>query len=251
VSREGRSHDDDKDRRAVPRPSDERLIELAHALTDSTSVVDTIDQVVAFAVESTSTHFGGVTLIQTGGRSFETVGATDPLVERADHLQYDLGEGPCIDAALDSKALHSPSLRHDDRWPRWGPAAADLGFNSIISAEIHGAGQRIGAINLYGMEQAGFTLDDIDVARLFAAQAGATLWRQRNEASLLQALDTRTMIGQAQGILMERYGLSADEAFSVLRRYSQHSNQRVRDIVARLVTTRDLPVSGRELLDQS
>jgi len=175
------------------------------------------------------------------------VGATDPRVERADALQYELREGPCVDAAVEVRSVHSESLEHDARWPRWGPAAAELGFHSIISAEVHGRGQRIGAVNLYGTSHTTFTSDDLDVARLFAGHGAIALANARSEDTLLEALDTRTMIGQAQGILMERFDLDAEQAFAVLRRYSQESNRRVGEIVAEIVATRQLPDSVERL----
>ena len=217
------------------------MLQLAIALAESKSVAATVHEVVRFAVESTGTAYGGVTMLQAGGRRFVTLGATCSRVEQADHLQYELREGPCVDAAVAMKSVHSESLKTDERWPRWGPAACELGFQSVISAEIHGRGQRIGALNLYGVEETQFDHEDVDLARLFAAQAAGALANMRNEEGLIQALDTRTMIGQAQGILMERFDLDADHAFDVLRRYSQESNRRIREIVAELVETRELP----------
>lgn len=217
------------------------MIELVSALAESTTMGDAVEHVVGFAVRSTGTAFGGITLIQAGGRRFETVGATHPQVVRADQLQYELREGPCVDAAVEIRSLHSESLGDDPRWPRWGPAAAELGFHSIISAEVHGRGQRIGALNLYGRSPMAFTPDDVDMARMFAGHSAIALANARSEETLLQALDTRTLIGQAQGILMERFDLDADQAFSVLRRYSQESNRRICEIVKEIVATRQLP----------
>jgi GAF domain-containing protein len=217
------------------------MIELVTALAESATMSDAVDLVVGFAVRSTGTAFGGITLIQAGGRRFETVGATHPDVLRADQLQYELREGPCIDAAVMIRSLHSESLADDPRWPRWGPAVAELGFHSIISAEVHGRGQRIGALNLYGSSCATFSPDDVEMARMFAGHGAIALANARSEETLLQALETRTLIGQAQGILMERFDLDADHAFSVLRRYSQESNRRISEIVAEIVATRQLP----------
>jgi len=223
------------------------MLELVSTLAESATMHDAVEHIVSFAVRSTGTAYGGITLIQAGGRRFQSVGATDAKVERADALQYELREGPCVDAAVDVKSVHSGSLRDDPRWPRWGPAAAELGFHSIISAEVHGRGQRIGALNLYGTSRTTFTPDDVDVARLFAGHGAIALADARSEDTLLEALDTRTMIGQAQGILMERFALDADQAFAVLRRYSQESNRRVGEIVAEIIATRELPDSVERL----
>ena len=118
------------------------MLELVSALAETTTMHDAVEHIVSFAVRSTGTSYGGITLLQAGGRRFQTVGATDPRVERADALQYELREGPCVDAAVEVKSVHSESLEHDPRWPHWGPAAAELGFHSIISAEVYSPARR-------------------------------------------------------------------------------------------------------------
>ncbi len=222
-------------------PSGVELGLLAAALADSATIDDTVDHVVRFAVETLGTRSGAITLIQSGGKRFETVGATDSVVLEADRLQYDLREGPCVDASVESRSLASSDLAHDSRWPVWGPRASDLGFHSILSAELHSRGQRIGALNLYGDAGVEFSEDDLGTARLFAHHAAIALAYFQSERDLLQAIDTRTLIGQAQGILMERFSIGSDQAFAVLRRYSQDSNTKLFEVARRFVDQRELP----------
>lgn len=99
-----------------------------------------------------------------------------------------------MDAALESKSLTSPDLGVDERWPRWGPEAAALGFTSIISAELHTRGQRIGAINLYGIERRVFGADDLERARMLAYQGSLALGFIRMEQPLTEAVESRTLI---------------------------------------------------------
>ncbi|MEV7396759.1 GAF and ANTAR domain-containing protein [Aeromicrobium sp. NPDC092404] len=214
---------------------------LAESLADVEGVTETIDQIVGYAVEAMETSYGGITLIQSGGRSFETVGATHPSVAEADRMQYELREGPCVDAAVDTKIVVSDRLTTDDRWPEWGPRASAFGFNSILCAELHARGRRIGALNLYGTDEATFSPEDIELAALFARQGALALGYARSEEGLREALATRTVIGQAQGLLMERFGVDADRAFSTLQRYSQHHNIKLKVLCRQLVATRVLP----------
>jgi GAF domain-containing protein len=214
---------------------------LAEALAESTSVEDCVEHIVEFAVQSLRTGFGGITMIHGGGRRFETIGATHHQVEEADHLQYELREGPCVDASLQAKSLSSTQLATDPRWPRWGPQAAALGFRSIISAELHARGQRIGAINLYGADTRTFSEEDFETVKMFAHQGSLALGFVKMEETLGQAIEGRTLIGQAQGILMERFGIGSDQAFAVLRRYSQGHNLKLQEIAARVVEGRALP----------
>lgn len=224
----------------MPESPDQAFARLAIELSEHETVDQTAEQIVRFAMETVDTQFAGVTLIRRRG-AFETVGPSDPLVLRADRLQYDLGEGPCIDAATTSRPVMSADLSSDERWPAWGPQAAALGFCSILSAELHAGGRRIGSINLYGSAVRQFSDEDADTAQLFASHAAAALAAVSLREELQNALDTRTVIGQAQGVLMERFGVDADRAFAILRRYSQDGNLKLNDVARNLVETSELP----------
>jgi GAF domain-containing protein len=171
------------------------------------------------------------------------MGTTDPVVDRADQLQYELREGPCVQVATVAAAhvVRTGDLAADGRWPRWGPRAAALGLRSILSAELRAQDRVLGALNLYGEHLRQFTGEDAATAHLFAAHAAFALAAESTTEHLQAALDTRTEIGQAQGILMERFDLSADRAFDVLRRYSQTTNTKLIEVAQTLIRTRNLP----------
>lgn len=224
----------------MPESPDQAFARLAIELSQITTVAQTAEQIVAFAMETVGTQYAGITMIRGRGR-FETVGSSAPSIIEADLLQYDLQEGPCVDAASTSQTVLSTDLSNDERWPTWGPAAVGLGFRSVLSAELHAGGDRIGAINLYGSAERQFSREDVDVARLFAAHSAAALASVRLREGLQNALDSRTIVGQAQGILMERFSVDADRAFSILRRYSQDGNRKLTDVSRSLVETLKLP----------
>jgi GAF domain-containing protein len=226
---------------------------LAETLADIEGVTETIDEIVSFAVDAIGSTYGGITLVKVGGRTFTTVGATHDSVIEADNLQYQLREGPCVEATVDSKLVVSSYLATDDRWPRWGPKASALGFNSVLSAELHARGRRIGALNLYGAGESTFSEEDIVLAALFARQGALALGYARSEEGLREALETRTVIGQAQGLLMERFEIDADRAFATLRRYSQQHNIKLKVLCRQLVETRALPqqeANGEDAVEQ-
>lgn len=216
---------------------------LAESLADIEGVTETVDQIISHAVYNVGAGalFGGITLLSSRGRRFETVGATHATVIEADRLQYELHEGPCFDAATESIIVVSAFLATDTRWPLWGPRASAIGFNSVLCAELHSRGRRIGALNLYGVEEEAFSREDMALAALFARQGALALGYARGAEGLREALDTRTIIGQAQGILMERFDIDADRAFATLRRYSQHHNIKLGVFCAHLIETRALP----------
>jgi GAF domain-containing protein len=208
---------------------------LMGSLVESMSVADTIEQITSFAAETFGTPFVGSTLIRRRGRRFETAGPTAPVVREADELQAELHEGPCVDAATQSRTLVSNDLATDPRWPTWGPRVAGLGLRSVLSAEIHSGDERIGALNVYGSGPRTFTAEDMQVARLLAAQAGVALRVSEKVEGLMTALDSRTVIGQAQGILMNQFRLPEDRAFAVLKRLSQDRNTRLVTIARQIV----------------
>ena len=222
---------------------------LVAALADVSEAEEAVDKLVAIAVETVGTSFGGITLIHDEGKRFETVGATAPSVVDADHLQYELREGPCVDASLTSQSFTSPNLADDPRWPTWGPQVSALGFHSVLSSEIHGRGRRMGALNLYGATETAFDDKDFEIAQIFAKQASLVLGYVLHETELMHALETRTVIGQAQGILMQRFKISSATAFALLRRHSMDNNTRVRDLADYIIETRDLPSDKRETDD--
>jgi GAF domain-containing protein len=216
--------------------------EMARSLQEEADVPETLDTVVAYARECVACDHVGVHLVR--GREIETAAATDEVVRRADELQTDLGEGPCLQAIWDDGIFVVGDAACDPRWPAFGPRAADLGLHAILSVRLRSSEQTLGAINFYGSRPRTFGSDEIEVARIFAEHASVALVSARREQGLRAAIDARHLIGQAQGILMERFGLNADKAFAVLRRYSQDKNRKLRDVATELIDTRTLPPAG-------
>lgn len=224
----------------------QEFADLAQALTNAGNVQQTADQVVEQALIALGASYGGITLIRSGGR-LETMAPSHELVVKADLLQYELHEGPCHDAAWEGVTLTSQDLAADHRWPEWGSRAGDLGIGAVLAAELNATetGRRLGALNLYWSKPTTFTSDDLAYANIFAVHAAVALATSLRDAQLNTALDARKVIGQAQGILMERYGLTTEQAFEVLRRYSQDHNVKLRLVAEQLVATRQLPALAR------
>lgn len=183
-----------------------------------------------------------VSLTMTGQQGFVTLGATLVIAEQADQLQYELSQGPCVDAATDWDWVRSGDVLADVRWPAWGPKAAALGVSSMLAIRLTGMGDTMGAINMYSAEVGRFTEPEtVDLALLYAVHAATALKSARLVDGLRTALDSRHIIGAAQGILMSSYGLSLDRSFEVLRRYSNDLNRKVRDVAEEIVAQRRLP----------
>ncbi len=199
-----------------------------------------LEVIVALALETTGCDFASVTLVHADG-SVETAACSHDIVAQADALQYSFGEGPCLTAAETNGIYLIQDTEVDDRWPRWGPAVARLGLRSVLSIHLFTDSLMLGALNLYAKALHNYSADEVITARVVAAHASVALARLRGEQDLWKAVDARHLVGQAQGILMERFSITSEQAFSVLRRYSQNHNVKLHDIAGRLVTTGELP----------
>ncbi len=208
--------------------------EIALLLEDASCHAETLEQVALLAQETLACDFSSITLRQGGGQ-LETVAATHPDVEKADALQYEFGEGPCYEAVKEEGDFLTLDMANDPRWPRWGPEAAKFGLNSLLGLRLQTRREVFGALNLYHREPRAYDDDDIALARIFASHASVALAASSNEVNLRRAIDTRHVIGQAQGILMERFDIDAVRAFSVLRRLSQDGNIKLRQVAQTIV----------------
>jgi GAF domain-containing protein len=227
------------------------LASIAESLQAESDLPGTADQVLTFAQETLTFDHAGITVVNGAnggtsgpggpGRNIATLVSSDPVVEKADELQVELDEGPCRDAAWAQHTLIVEDLARDERWPRWAPQASALGLGSILAVELAPAGTRLGALNLYSREPRRFDEDEIAFAHVFGKHAAVALAAARQEETLNEAIDARTLIGQAQGILMERFDLGPEKAFDVLRRYSQDYNTKLRIVAEDLVRSRKLP----------
>jgi GAF domain-containing protein len=177
----------------------------------------------------------GISVTHRDGR-VETMAATDQLVWKLDQLQYELNEGPCLDAIWTDTVVRVDNAHHEQRWPRFIPGAVALGLRAQLGLRLYDA-QTLGSLNLYATESDTINPDTVWMAELLATQAAIALGHARQEEHLNQALFTRKVIGQAIGILMGRYDLDEDRAFAFLTRVSQDGNTKLRDVAARLVET--------------
>lgn len=168
-----------------------------------------------------------------------TAVATGEVVEHGDRLQYECGEGPCLEAVRAPAPVLSHDLAVERRWPRWSPrVVAEVGMRSVLSLQLYTAQRRFGSLNLYAQQPGSYTSDDVVTAQDVAAQLAVAISASREIEQRTTAMETRTVIGQAQGMLMERFGLDPDQAFAYLRRVSQHENRKLVEVATALVRTR-------------
>ena len=216
----------------------QRMAELARAAASPRSVDDVLSDVTATAKELIpGVDTAGVLLIRAGGK-FETLAPTSTLPYELDKLQMTFDEGPCVQVAVDDLIVRTDDFRTEQRWPRYSPEVVKLGVLSGLSVKLYTADRTAGALNLFGFEENAFDAEDETIATVLAAHAAAAILASRQGEQLQSALSTRDRIGQAKGIIMERYGIDEIAAFDMLKRLSQDSNIRLADIAQRVIDTR-------------
>jgi ANTAR domain/GAF domain len=223
--------------RAWASPPD--LVGMAPDLFAPTRLAETLNTVVGLARRDFGCDGAGVILTANGGGPAASA-ASAADATRADTLQVEHHQGPGFDAITGSQPVVSPELRFDSRWRFWAPQAADLGFRSVLSLVL-ADGDPFGAVTLYSRRPSFFGTKSLAPALEFAQLVSIAITVAVEREHLARARDSRGTVGQAQGILMERYHITAEQAFAVLKRYSSHFNQKLRLIAEHVISDRSLP----------
>ncbi|NEB03630.1 GAF and ANTAR domain-containing protein [Streptomyces sp. SID13726] len=206
---------------------------MARDLLAQDSVGSTLDRIGASATELVEgCTAAGILVLHE--RRVETLAATHQLVVDSDRLQARLEQGPCFDAARTSRGERvyriADLTAESRRWPVFAPQAHKLGVGSMMGFLLFTEDDDLGALNLYSREPGAFTEASELAGWLLASHAAVALSAARTHAQMEQAVSTRHAIGEAMGILMGSHHLTEDQAFDVLRRYSQENNVKLREV---------------------
>jgi transcriptional regulator with GAF, ATPase, and Fis domain len=193
----------------------------------------TLHKVVELAVATVAgCDYAGVTLKHNG--RLDTPAASDPLVNRLDRDQYELDEGPCVEAVRAEHAYLIRDTRREARWPNWAPRAAAQGVFSVLSVRMETPVRVVGGLNLYSRTVDGFDDEALLTGHVYAMHASTAIEASSQIETLAIGMRTRHLIGIAQGMLMLRYGLSEQQAFQFLNRTSNDENVKLRDVAQRV-----------------
>lgn len=216
----------------------QRMAELARAVAAPRKVEDVLSDVTAEAKRLIpGTDAAGVLLIGKSGK-WDSVAATSDLPHRLDALQMKYREGPCYQAALDDLIVRSDDFRSEQRWPLYSAAVVELGILSALSFKLYTSSQTAGALNLFATKASAFNGEAETIGAVLAAHAAAAILSSRESEQLVSALSTRDRIGQAKGIIMERYDVDDVAAFEMLRKLSQDSNVKLVEVAQKVIDTR-------------
>jgi hypothetical protein len=213
------------------------LSELARSLEAEDDTESMLDDLVAAAVAQIPGADEGSISIVLARKDVSSQSPSGDLPRRVDALQTETGQGPCLDAVYKEKTVQVPDMASETRWPRFARRAVEAGAGSMLSFQLWVDGDNLGALNLYGHEPHSFTEESEQVGLLFVSHAAVAMAGAQKRDQLAEGMATRDLIGQAKGILMERYKITAQQAFSLLARASQQRNKKLRDLAAELADT--------------
>lgn len=212
----------------------EALSELARSLQSERTLDDTLRGITRAAVETVpGAHHAGISEVQ-GRRKVLTRAGTAEVVSLVDKVQYETGQGPCLDAIYQEQTVRLADMAAEPRWPEFTGRALDLGIRGMLSFKLYVRGNNLGALTLYAERPHAFSDESEYVGLLFASHAAVAMIGARQQQNADQALRTRDLIGQAKGILMERHRITADRAFDLMIAASQRTNSRLTTIAQHL-----------------
>ncbi|MFC9838774.1 ANTAR domain-containing protein [Rhodococcus sp. NPDC127530] len=214
------------------------MADLARSLSAPRTLDERLRAVTATVVELMPCEACSGILLVSGGNHFESVATTSDLLPELDHLQQVLGQGPCVAAAVNNLVVRTDDFRSEPRWPQFAEAAVGLGLLSSISVQLYTSGGKMGALNLFGFEPNAFGPEEEATVESFAAHAALALMAARTEEQLRSAVVSRDVIGQAKGMLMERFDVDAIRAFEMLSKLSQETNTRLSVLAQKVIERR-------------
>jgi GAF domain-containing protein len=216
------------------------LAEFAAGMADAPTLDDALQRALELAIDIVpGCEQAGISLQRD--KRVETPASVGPLAVACDRLQEQLGRGPCVSALREADVVRIDDILTDGRWPDFSEGAAQLGLRSMFACRLATNRDVLGALNLYSSEPFAFDRDSENLALGYATHVGLALSAIDKEKNLRKAMESRELIGQAMGILMERHRTTASQAFDLLVLVSQRTNVKLRAIAEELVQTGSLP----------
>jgi GAF domain-containing protein len=217
------------------------LVALSRLATSRLSLEESLTQVARLAVQAIPGAEGaGLTMLQEDRA--DTIVTSVPFVAEVDAIQYGIGQGPCISAANEAHTVVSGSLGADKRWPLFGSKVARLGVHSALSLPLLTSDGVVGAMNIYAKGKHVFDDRAAKIGELFALPAAIAVQNaqvldqaKRTATQLQVALESRSTIDRAVGILISRNGVTEDEALARLRALSQREHQKLQEVARSIV----------------
>lgn len=231
----------------MPGPSGDQQLaetfaEISRVLLAEPDVQRTLDKMCELLVDTVEgCNHSVVTIVRD--HHLASPAASDDVGPLVDSIQFELDEGPCVEAIREHQTTVTDDLLTETRWPRFSRrAAADTGVRSMLAFRLFIAEDTLGSLNLYSKRPRAFTEDSLAIGTIFAAHASVALRAAQTKedlARLREMIATRELIGQAKGILMGRQGITSNAAMEILSRGAEHLRIELREIARRVVSGED------------
>ncbi len=228
---------------AVPEPGGEQQLaesfaEISRVLLAEPDVPRTLDRMCKLLVHTVDGCDHAVVTISRN-QHLESPAATDDVGPAVDALQFELDEGPCVEAIREHHTVVTDDLTDEPRWPRFSRRAVEAtGVRSMLAFRLFVAEDTLGSLNLYSKQARAFSEESLAVGTIFAAHASVALraaQAKEDFARLREVLEARELVAQAKGILMGRQGISSQAAMDILQRGAERLKIELRELARRVV----------------
>jgi transcriptional regulator with GAF, ATPase, and Fis domain len=214
---------------------------IARELDSQPTLDETMRSLLTAAIDAIpGAQAGGITEVHARGQKVDVRYASDDLVVDLDSAQEELGQGPGLDAAYLHRTVRVDDFETEHRWPRFAERARARGAGSMLCLQLYVQGDDLGALNMYSREPRAFDDESEEVGLLFATHAAIAFAGMKREQQFHVGISSRDVIGQAKGILMERFKLTPDQAFTVLTKASSETHLKLRDVAEALTGSGEL-----------
>ena len=216
----------------------ETFAEISGVLLAERDVQHTLDKMCALLVDTVEGCSHAVVTV-VSNQDLESPAASDDIGPAVDAIQFEVDDGPCVQAIKEHQTVVTDDLMTETRWPRFSRRAVEAtGVRSMLAFRLFVAGDTLGSLNLYSKQPGAFTDESLAVGTIFAAHASVALRAARTKedlARLREVVETRELIGQAKGILMGRRGISSQAAIDLLCRGAERLKIELRELARRVV----------------
>ncbi|MHA7210063.1 ANTAR domain-containing protein [Arthrobacter sp. MDT1-65] len=216
------------------------LADLARSLQQKPDENAILEGFVHAALELVPGADEGSVSVVLGRKNIGSRAPSSDLPRRVDALQMETDEGPCLEAAYTHRTIRVPDMGNEQRWPHFARRATEAGARGMLSIQLWVKGDDLGSLNLYSYEANAFTDESEKVGLLVASHAAIAFVEALESRQLKEAIDSRDLIGQAKGILMERHKITGSQAFIALSLASSRTNTKLRIVAEHLVSSGDL-----------
>lgn len=231
----------------MPEPAGEQQLaetfaEISRVLLAEPDVQRTLDKMCQLLVRTVDgCNHAVVTVVRN--HHLESPAASDDVGPAVDALQFEVNDGPCVEAIRQQHTVVTDDLTAEARWPQFSRRAVETtGVRSMLAFRLFVAGDTLGSLNLYSRQPRAFSEESLAVGTIFAAHASVAFraaQAKEDLGRLREVLEARELIGQAKGILMGRQGISSQAAQDILQRGAERLKVELRELARRVVDRED------------